>query len=71
MTPGVYEELPAEDAMPQAALAKMLLGVSFRDYADVVETARAGLGVMKKVFQSQLRPGNSRTGAGIHRTPPR
>ena len=44
---GVYEKLQAEDAMPQAALAKMVRGVSCRDYEDVVETARAGFGVKK------------------------
>jgi putative transposase len=43
----VYESLHAEDAMPAAALAKMVRGVSCRDYADVVDTARAGFGVKK------------------------
>jgi transposase-like protein len=43
----VYESLQAEGAMPAAALAKMVRGVSCRDYADVVDTARAGFGVKK------------------------
>lgn len=43
----VYENLQAEGAMPAAALAKMVRGVSCRDYADVVDTARAGFGVKK------------------------
>jgi putative transposase len=43
----VYENLPSEGAMPAAALAKMVRGVSCRDYADVVDTARAGFGVKK------------------------
>lgn len=44
---GVYAKLQSEDAMPQAALAKMVRGVSCRDYEDVVDTARAGFGVKK------------------------
>ena len=43
----VYAKLQSEDAMPQAALAKMVRGVSCRDYEDVVDTARAGFGVKK------------------------
>lgn len=43
----VYRNLQAEGAMPAAALAKMVRGVSCRDYADVVDTARAGFGVKK------------------------
>ena len=43
----VYEKLQAEGTMPAAALAKMVRGVSCRDYADVVDTARAGFGVKK------------------------
>ena len=43
----VYDQLQAEDAMPAAALMKMLRGVSCRDYEDVVETARSGYGVKK------------------------
>jgi len=43
----VYEKLQDEGAMPAAALAKMVRGVSCRDYADVVDTARAGFGVKK------------------------
>ena len=45
--PDVYDQLQAEDAMPAAALMKMLRGVSCRDYEDVVETARSGYGVKK------------------------
>ncbi len=43
----VYEQLQRADAMPAAALAKMVRGVSCRDYAAVVETARAGFAVKK------------------------
>ena len=43
----VYAKLQNKDAMPQAALAKMVRGVSCRDYEDVVDTARAGFGVKK------------------------
>jgi transposase-like protein len=43
----VYEKLQAEGAMSASALAKMVRGVSCRDYEDVVETARAGFGVKK------------------------
>lgn len=43
----VYSQLQSEDAMPQAALAKMVRGVSCRDYEAVVETARSGFGVKK------------------------
>ena len=42
-----YSNLQAEDAMPAAALAKMIRGVSCRDYEAVVDTARAGFGVKK------------------------
>ena len=43
----VYTQLQSEDAMPAAALMKMVRGVSCRDYEAVVETARAGFGVKK------------------------
>ena len=43
----VYATLQSADAMPDAALTKMLRGVSCRDYEAVVETARAGFGVKK------------------------
>ena len=43
----VYSNLQAENAMPAAALAKMVRGVSCRDYEAVVDTARAGFGVKK------------------------
>jgi transposase-like protein len=43
----VYSNLQAEDAMSAAALAKMVRGVSCRDYEAVVDTARAGFGVKK------------------------
>ena len=45
--PDVYDQLQAEDAMPAAALMKMLRGVSCRDNEDVVATARSGYGVKK------------------------
>lgn len=43
----VYSKLQSTDAMPHAALTKMVRGVSCRDYAAVAETARAGFGVKK------------------------
>ncbi|HIK91782.1 MAG TPA: IS256 family transposase [Planctomycetes bacterium] len=43
----VYEKLQAEGAMSASALAKMVRGVSCRDYEDVVATARAGFGGKK------------------------
>ena len=43
----VYSKLQSEHAMPHAALTRMVRGVSCRDYATVVETARAGFGVKK------------------------
>jgi putative transposase len=43
----VSATLQSADAMPDAALTKMLRGVSCRDYEAVVETARAGFGVKK------------------------
>lgn len=43
----VYEKLQDEGAMPAAALAGVVRGVSRRDYADVVDTACAGFGVKK------------------------
>ncbi len=43
----VYASLQSADAMPDAALMRMLRGVSCRDYEAVVETARAGFGVKK------------------------
>ncbi|MEI6538252.1 MAG: transposase, partial [Planctomycetota bacterium] len=43
----VYSKLQSEHAMPHAALTRMVRGVSCRDYAAVVETARAGFGVKK------------------------
>jgi putative transposase len=43
----VYSTLQSADAMPDAALTKMVRGVSCRDYEAVVETARAGFGVKK------------------------
>jgi putative transposase len=43
----VYSMLQSADAMPDAALTKMVRGVSCRDYEAVVETARAGFGVKK------------------------
>jgi transposase-like protein len=42
-----YVAMQAEDAMPQTALAKMVRGVSCRDYAGVVDEARAGFGIKK------------------------
>jgi hypothetical protein len=43
----VYSTLQSADAMPDAALTKMVRGVSCRDYEAVVETARAGFGLKK------------------------
>jgi hypothetical protein len=43
----VYASLQSADAMPNAALTRMVRGVSCRYYEAVVETARAGFGVKK------------------------
>lgn len=40
-----YGLMQRKEAMPEAALQRMIRGVSTRDYAGVVDTARAGFGV--------------------------
>jgi transposase-like protein len=42
-----YAKLQSPDAMPQAALRRMVRGVSTREYEEVVDTARDGFGVGK------------------------
>lgn len=42
-----YRLLQRDGAMPEAALGRMVRGVSTRDYADVVDTAAAGFGVRR------------------------
>lgn len=42
-----YRLLQRQDAMPRAALQRMLCGVSCRDYEEVVERAREGFGITK------------------------
>lgn len=42
-----YAAMQQEDAMPEAALRRMVRGVSCRDYQAVVENARGGFGVKK------------------------
>jgi hypothetical protein len=42
-----YARLQADDAMPRAALRRMIRGVSTRDYAGVIDVARDGFGVAK------------------------
>jgi transposase-like protein len=42
-----YEKLQSPDAMPRAALRRMVRGVSAREYEDVIDTARDGFGVGK------------------------
>lgn len=42
-----YAQLQHEDAMPQAALKRMVRGVSCRDYEGVVDLARESFGVKK------------------------
>lgn len=43
----LYQALQSADAMPEAALKRMVRGVSTRNYEEVVEVARAGFGVKK------------------------
>src|SRR5690606_14857058 len=43
----IYQQLQSPEAMPQAALARMVRGVSTRDYEGVVDVAREGFGVAK------------------------
>jgi putative transposase len=43
----IYSVLQREDAMPEAALRRMVCGVSCRDYEKVVDVAREGFGVKK------------------------
>jgi putative transposase len=43
----IYRQLQSPEAMPQAALARMVRGVSTRDYEGVVDVAREGFGVAK------------------------
>lgn len=42
-----YEVMQREDAMPEAVLARMIRGVSCRDYAGVIDLAHDGFGVRK------------------------
>lgn len=43
----LYQALQSDDAMPEAALKRMVRGVSTRNYEEVVEVAREGFGVKK------------------------
>ena len=43
----LYQALQSADAMPEAALKRMVRGVSTRNYEEVVDVARAGFGVKK------------------------
>lgn len=43
----LYQALQSPDAMPEAALKRMVRGVSTRNYEEVVDMARAGFGVKK------------------------
>ena len=43
----LYEALQSPNAMPEAALKRMVRGVSTRNYEEVVEVAREGFGVKK------------------------
>jgi putative transposase len=47
VTLATYERLQHPDTMSQSALAKMVRGVSCRDYEGVLDLARAGVGVKK------------------------
>src|SRR5262249_12346666 len=40
-----YAKLRSPEAMPRAALRRMVRGVSTREYEDVIDTAREGFGV--------------------------
>jgi putative transposase len=42
-----YARLQSDDAMPRAALRRMVRGVSTRDYAGVIDVARDGFGVAR------------------------
>ena len=42
-----YARLQSDDAMPRAALRRMIRGVSTRDYAGAIDVARDGFGVAK------------------------
>ena len=42
-----YARLQSSDGMPQAALCRMVRGVSTRDYANVIELTPEGFGVKK------------------------
>jgi putative transposase len=43
----LYQALQSAEAMPEAALKRMVRGVSTRNYEEVVDVARAGFGVKK------------------------
>jgi transposase-like protein len=43
----LYQALQSPDAMPEAALKRMVRGVSTRNYEEVVDVAREGFGVKK------------------------
>lgn len=42
-----YEWMQREEAMPEAALQRMVRGVSTRDYAGVIDAAREGFGIRR------------------------
>ena len=46
-TLGTYEQLQRPEAISESTLAKMVRGVSCRNYEEVLDTARASLGVQK------------------------
>lgn len=43
----IYGQLQSPEAMPQAALTRLVRGISTRDYEEVVDLAREGFGVAK------------------------
>jgi putative transposase len=50
----MYARLQSADAMPRAALRRMVRGVSTRDYAQVVDVARDGFGVAKSSISREF-----------------